>query len=62
MNGWKNCMANGKERESNFQIVIKKADIKSQNNPVDFNIQFADFDETLTLQLREKKENYWVLP
>ena len=45
-----------------FKIVIKKADIGPQNNPVDFNIQFADFDEPVTLQLREKKENYWVLP
>ena len=45
-----------------FKIVIKKADIGLQGDPIDFNIQFADFDETVTLQLREKKANYWVLP
>ena len=45
-----------------FKIVIKKAVIDSQGNPVDFNIRFADFNETVTLQLREKKANYWILP
>ncbi len=34
-----------------FKIVIKKANIGSQDNPVDFNIQFADFNETIPVQL-----------
>lgn len=45
-----------------FKIVIKKAHLGSQNNPIDFTIQFADFSKTVTLQLTEKKLNDWRFP
>ena len=45
-----------------FKIIVKKANIGSQNNPVDFSIQFADFSRTVTLRLTEKKPDRWCFP
>ena len=48
--------------ECTFKIVIRNADIKSQGDTVDFRIKFGDFDETVRLQLREEKENWFIYP
>ena len=45
-----------------FKIIVKKTNISSQNNPIDFSMQFADFSKTVTLQLTEKKSDYWCFP
>lgn len=45
-----------------FKIGIKKASVSSQNNPIDFSIQFSDFNKEVVLQLTEKKPNYWRFP
>jgi len=45
-----------------FKIVIKNANISSQNNPIDFSIQFADFSKTVTLQLTVNRPDHWCFP
>jgi Cu/Ag efflux protein CusF len=48
-------------KKCTFKIVINKAEIAWQGNPVEFRIQFDDFNETSIIQLRENK-NYWFFP
>lgn len=48
--------------KSTFRIVIKKSSINAQGNPVDFNIQYGVFDETVTVPLTEKDSNMSVYP
>jgi len=45
-----------------FKIVIDKTDIGEPSSPIDFGIQFGDFEETATVSLRQKKANVWVYP
>jgi hypothetical protein len=45
-----------------FQIIVKNANISSQNNPIDFSMQFADFSKTVTLQLTVNKPDLWCFP
>ena len=45
-----------------FKLIIKNANIDSQDNPVDFAIQFDNFNETIDLQLTEKNANLFVYP
>ena len=48
-----------------FKIIIKKANINSQGNSVDFGIQFGEgedgFDETIALPLTQKNANLFIL-
>ena len=45
-----------------FRIIIRNADIGLQANPVDFDIQFDNFNETVPLQLTRKNANLFVYP
>jgi len=45
-----------------FKIIVKNADIGVQSNPIDFGIKFTNFNETVPLQLIEKKSNLFVYP